>query len=918
MKSKLVLLIIIVFLGQRLDSQPMLRQPITDFTMQASVLVNENGDQLSNPAYQPPVHWFPVQVPTTVLSGLVANKVYPNPYEGMNNMFIPDASDEFNKQYQLEKYSHLPGIGNPWRKPYWFRTTFEVPGASNKNYHLLFKGINYRAEVWLNGAKVADSTQMAGMFAEYELNVTKLVKPGQLNGLAIKIYPLDYPGLPSQEQLKIFDDFYPNGGPTGDIGKNVTMLCSVGWDWMPPVRDRNMGIWQPVYLRTTGDLKINYPQVSTQLNLPDTTLADLTLDLAIENLSGKASNATLNVKLVPENFNGQSVSFSYPVNINKPVTKLKLTSQQVKELKVKNPSLWWPLNYGKPNLYRVSVNVTTSSGVSDEKIFLTGFRTAASTVTKTKNSVRRDFFINGKKIHLVGGAWVPDMMVQNDSLRIARELQLVKNANMNLVRIWGGGVTPSDIFFDLCDRLGLLVWSDFWVTGDTQGEFKGSPDWPLEGNVFVKNVTSTIYRIRHHASLLVWTGGNEGHARKPLYDAMRDSVATIDGTRPFIPSSSGFAKLPEGWAGSWPDNQPSGVYSGGPYTWQDPKAYYDLMEKATDWVFKDETGIPSQPPYTTLSKIIPNLVWDKKAPFPFNDTWGYHDAATGNGHYDWYYHEMVKRYGTPVTMEEFSDKMQLMNAMGYQGIFEAPQSKLNETGGVMLWKLNPAFPSVIWQIYDWYLLPNAGYYFAKQSTAPVHSQYNRTTDFIDVINRTYQPQTGVTIEADLYDINGKAKLTMKETLKVAPFTSLKWKSVAAWKKNAGVQFLLVRVRDAKGELLSQNTYWLESTNNFAALNTMPIANVKATVLEDKKLNGKRSMKIQLHNDSQQLAFFSRVQLLDENDEEVLPAYWADNYITLKAGEKQTVSVWIDEHAPAPKAVRIYAWNAPPGVIIEIN
>ncbi len=349
------------------------------------------------------------------------------------------------------------------------------------------------------------------------------------------------------------------------------------------------------------------------------------------------------------------------------ITKIKLTPQQVSELRIKNPALWWPLNYGKANLYRLTVEVETASGVSDQKIISTGIRTVSSSVTNTKNSVRRDFFVNGKKIHLVGGAWVPDMMLQNDSMRIARELQLVKNANMNLVRIWGGGVTPSDIFFDLCDRLGLLVWSDFWVTGDTQGEFKGSPNWPLEGNVFVNNVTSTIYRIRHHASLLVWTGGNEGHARKPLYEAMRDSVALLMVSRPFIPSSSGFAKLPEGWAGSWPDNQPSGVYSGGPYTWKDPKVYYDLTEKATDWVFKDETGIPSQPPYTTLSKIIPNLVWDKKAPFPFNDTWGYHDAATGNGHYELYYEEMVKRYGEPKTMEEFSDKTSTDECHGLSG-----------------------------------------------------------------------------------------------------------------------------------------------------------------------------------------------------------------------------------------------------------
>jgi exo-1,4-beta-D-glucosaminidase len=832
----------------------------------------------------------------------------------MNNMLIPDASDEFNKQYNLEQYSHLPGEGNPWKKPYWYRTTFQVASPAGKHFNLVFKGINYRAEVWLNGNLVADSTQMVGMFAEYEFEVTKFIKPGQLNGLAVKIYPLDYPGLPSQEQLKIFDDFYPNGGPTGDIGKNVTMLCSVGWDWMPPVRDRNMGIWQPVYLRTTGGLKLMYPAISTQLNTPDTTIANLTLNVAVENLTGSTQQASLRVNLQPENFQGRTVSFIHPVTVSaNRITKIRLTPEQVRELQIQQPALWWPMNYGKPNLYRVTMQLEQAGNISDTKTTLLGIRTVTTFATHTSNSIRRDFFVNGKRIHLVGGAWVPDMMLQNDSLRIARELQLVKNANMNLVRIWGGGVTPSDLFFDLCDHLGLLVWSDFWVTGDTQGEFKGSPDWPLEGNVFVKNVTSTIYRIRHHASLLLWTGGNEGHARKELYDAMRDSVIAIDGTRPFIPSSSGFAKLPEGWAGSWPDEQPSGVYSGGPYTWQDPKVYYDLTEKATDWVFKDETGIPSQPPYTTLPKIIPNLVWDKKAPFPFNDTWGYHDAATGNGRYDLYYKEMVKRYGEPKTIEEFSDKMQLMNAMGYQGIFEAPQSKLNETGGVMLWKLNPAFPSVIWQIYDWYLLPNSGYYFSKQSCAPVHAQFNRLTQSIDVVNRTFVNLPNLTVETNLYDSNGKQLFTSTEKVKLTPssVTSLKNKAFQNWKLNKGVQFVLIRLRGQRGNILSTNTYWMESNNDFTSLNNMSESQLSLSAQLNTMMEGKCYFTVQVKNTGNQLAFFSRLQLLDGEGEEILPSYWTDNYLTLKPGEQQVVTVWIDNHVSTPEKVRVYGWNVKP-------
>ena len=198
----------------------------------------------------------------------------------------------------------------------------------------------------------------------------------------------------------------------------------------------------------------------------------------------------------------------------------------------------------------------------------------------------------------------------------------------------------------------------------------------------------------------------------------------LDGTRPFIPCSSGFSHAPKDWKGSWPDDQPAGVYSGGPYSWQDDAQYYRLVDGKKDWVFKDETGIPSQPPYNTLSKIIPNLVPDPNLPYPLNNTWGYHDACTGNGHYDTYYQAMIDRFGAPVSMRDFSDKMQLLNAGGYRGIFEAAGHKLNETGGVMLWKLNAAFPSVVWQVYDWYLEPNSGYYFMKRACEAVHIQLN--------------------------------------------------------------------------------------------------------------------------------------------------------------------------------------------------
>ncbi|MBS1528379.1 MAG: beta galactosidase jelly roll domain-containing protein, partial [Bacteroidetes bacterium] len=696
---------------------------LVDFDLQSSSLVKEGGAELSSADYHSGIYWFPVKVPTTVLRGLVANHIYPDPYQGLNNMLIPDASDQFNKEYNLEQYSYVPNEPNPWKKPYWYRTKFKVPASDKgRKFQLLFKGINYRAAVWVNGKQVADSAQMAGMFAEYSLDVSKWIIPGAENGLAVEIYPLDYPGYPAKEQLQALGPFYENGGPTGDIGKNVTMLCSVGWDWMPPVRDRNMGIWQPVYLLTTGAVTISHTKLVTDLpKLPDTSEARISLGLTLSNNAANTQKGKLTVSIKPENFAGNAVQFSETESLNANSSKdITLNAGKISQLIIHQPHLWWPNGYGRANLYRIHLRYADEAGLSDDTTFVFGIRTVSSRGTMVNGFLRRDFYVNGKRVHLVGGAWVPDMMVNRDSARYDYEMHLCRNANVNLVRIWGGGVTPPDAFWNAADRYGLMVWSDFWVTGDTQGEFKGSPDWPLEGNVFIKNVISTIYRIRNHPSLLVWTGGNEGHARKELYDAMRDNVIALDGTRPFIPSSSGFAKLPAGWKGSYPDDQTSGVYSGGPYAWRDPKIYYKLADAGRDWVFKDETGVPSQPPYTTLAKVIPDLVWDPKLPFPLNNSWGYHDAATGAARYDNYMSEMVKRYGQPETMENYSDKMQLMNYVGYQGIFEAAEHKLNETGGVMLWKLNAALPSVVWQIYDWYLEPNAGYYAMQNACQPVH------------------------------------------------------------------------------------------------------------------------------------------------------------------------------------------------------
>jgi beta-galactosidase/beta-glucuronidase len=939
MKARTLSIIgIVSIFSLTLAAQPVRQVQLSQFRLQSSAIVGTDGTKFSSANWQPRDYWYPVMVPSTVLTGLVANKVYPDPYTGMNNMLIPDASDTFNLAYHLDQYSHLPGEPNPWKKPYWYRTTFSVPaGDKGRHFQLIFKGINYRAEVWLNGRLIADSSRMAGMFEEFYLDVDNAIRAGEENALAVKIYPLDEPGLPAEPQLKAMDDFFENGGPTGDIGKNVTMLCSVGWDWIPEVRDRNIGIWQPVFLRTTGKVVIAHPRIVTLL--PDTSLAKLAVDLELNNFTDATRKGRLTVTISPENFTGSPISFTKDLSTGSSaslagaspgvssfgnpsatsVTRIHLTSDDIPSLSIRHPHLWWPNGYGNPDLYRIRLRFTDQAGVSDDTSFVFGIRTVSTTTTTVNGYVRRDFYVNGRRIHLVGGAWVPDMMLNRDRQRYDYELRLCRNANVNLVRIWGGGLGETDDFYELSDRYGLLVWQDFWITGDTNGGFKGSADWPLQSSVFIDNVISTILRIRNHPSLLVWTGGNEGHARKELYDAMRNNVADLDGTRPFIPCSSGFSKAPADWKGSWPDNKLSGVYSGGPYSWQDESTYYQLVDQGMGWVFKDETGIPSQPPYNTLAKIIPNLSPDSSLPFPLNNTWGYHDACTGNGKYDTYYKAMADRYGAPQSVRDFSEKMQLVNADGYRAIFEAAGHKLRGTGGVMLWKLNAAFPSVAWQVYDWYLEPNAGYYFMQRACDPLHIQLNRDDSSVALVNRTYRPYNGLRYVAELLDINGRplhkeeghtgldstdarTVLSMKEVLK----------------REKGISFLVLTLFDAGGKQLSRNTYWMSPGHDFTALRQMPSAKLDLSARKIASAPASSTnytpgaytaWTVRIKNNSDKLAFFLNPQLISDG-EEILPSYWSDNYFSIPPGETVTTTV------SCPKALlqgaalelRLEGWN----------
>jgi len=888
---------------------------VRDFRLQSSALVDVGGATVSSSTFSPR-DWYPVQVPSTVLRALVANGVYPDPYVGMNNMRIPDASDEFNAKFDLARFSHLPGQVNPWSSPWWYRAEFELPPLpSGTQVWLNFEGINYRADVWLNGRRIADSAHMVGMFEMFTFPVTEHVRPGQGNVLAVRIHPLDEPGLPADPQLQVFGPFGENGGLTGDIGKNVTMQSSVGWDWIPEVHDRNMGIWQDVFLSFTGPVDLRFPHIVTDLPLPDLRPARLTVSAELWNTTRTPVTGVLEVDV---RRGGDRV-----LEIRRQVTieagrgsLVTLTPEEHPQLTVEEPQIWWPVGYGNPDLYDLELRFTTGSRLSDREALAFGIREVGSDVTTVDGWLRRDFTVNGRRIQIKGGAWVPDMMLARDRQRYLDELRLSREANFNMVRIWGGGITPQEEFFEIADQLGLLVWHDFWITGDCQGTWtKGTRDWPLEGAVFIANAVNTAKRLRNHPSLLAWSAGNEGYPRRELYEVLRNGIAAgLDGTRPFLPTS-GYANPDTSWGLSWPDDHETGAYSGGPYHWVDPVEYYRLAEAGKDWLFKDEVGIPSVPPLASLARFIPDLDVGSTS---LTDTWGYHDAAEGNVKFSLYDRALRDRYGEPEDLAEYAWKAQFLNAENYRAIFEAANHDLERTAGVILWKTNPAWPSVVWQVYDWYLRPNAGYYYAKNASQPLHVQLHLGTFAVSGVNARLSPARDLTLRVDLYDeranhVGGATRdlaLDAEQSREI-----LRLGEISGWDAGA-FRFVRLRLSQRSGETVADNFYWLAPHNDFKPLNSLPTVELTTSAREEREGDELR-VTLTLTNPSQHLAFFVNPILTRGPDgDEILPTFWSDNYFSILPGETKTVVAHIDQFRLQGNAasVRLDGWNVKTGEV----
>ena len=842
--------------------------------LQDAAKVKEGGTAIAAAAYKPQ-GWYAAVVPGTVLTSLVKDGVYPEPLYGENNR--PDKIPE-----TLNKSS------------YWYRTSFIVPaGYKGQQIWLNFDGINYSADVWLNGTQIGS---MKGAFKRGIFDISSLVKPGERAALAVLISPQPHPGDPHEHTIA--NGLGLNGGITAIDGP--TFLSTIGWDWIPAIRDRDSGIWEKVFLSATGPVVVKDPLVTTDLPLPKTDSADVAISATVENVTDKAETGILKASF-------GKVSVEKSVQLAPHSSQIvKLDPSEFKALHLLNPKLWWPNGYGPQNLYSLRLSVDVAGKTSDAQSLQFGVRKITYSVPDSENLT---ISVNGVRVFIRGGDWgLDEAMKRIPRERLEAEIHMHQLANMNMIRNWVGQSTGED-FYELCDKYGILLWDEFFQPNPSDG-----PN-PTDLPTYMANVRDKILRYRNHASIAIWCARNEGFPPKEIDDQLRVLMAELEPTRRYQPSSTSGA----------------GVNSGGPYWWRSPREYYIFTE-----AFKTEIGSSSIPTIESLQGMMPQKDWEQ-----INDDWAEHDLAKGASHGDTYPKTLADRYGKLANMADFVRKSALANYEAYRAMFEGRNAKLfNPSTAIITWMSNPAQPSFVWQFYHHDLEANSSLFGAKKAGEMVHIQLNELTGSVEVINNLPQILSGATAHASVYNLDGAEILKRDMPVTGPPSSVIDLASLIGPEEHpegmSPVHFVKLELKDAQGKLLSDNFYWRgtpEHPDDLKALNTLETVKLeaKATRLE---AEGRVRITVTLHNPGSEVALMTHLQLrrgkANRNNaepwtERVLPVFYSDNYVSLVPNESRTIMIEAeaaDLNGEAPFVV-VDGWNvavsdAGSGVPVVLN
>lgn len=807
--------------------------------------------------------WLPARVPGTVLTTLLENGLYPAPEFGLNNNLIPDIHEVGNDFYT-----------------YWFTRQFTIDALpEGRNVWLNFRGINYKAEIFLNGKRINRNTH-EGMFLRKTFNITPYLRTDAPNVLAVLVYPPTHVGN-------------PNGGQGGDgqIARNNTMQYTPGWDWIQPVRDRNTGIWDEVSITTTGPVCLSSPYVVTKVpgvRDPETK----TQKEAFVNTSVELENTG------STSLKGLLVCETNGTRLTQPVTLSPFEKKTVSlnPLAVKNPRLWWPNGIGEQPLYDMNLSFEIGNQVSDRERLRYGIREITS--DKCPDNGGRRFFVNGQKIYVTGGNYInSDWLLRLYPERYRDEVRFHAEMNLRMIRVWGGALVERPEFYNACDEFGILVFQDLWGSGDCNGAWEDPTkmdsrerrwEYPDNHDLFIASVEDQVKMIRNHPSLCFWCGANEWPLAKDIDQCLRKEVfPRLDPERLFV-SFSTDTLFTRNYLGDNGD---------GPYGIQEPEWFFSFRSHP----FNPEAGSVGSPEVESMREMMTeqDLSGFPRKGFTRNYTWRYHK--------DLGYGDHLERYGEVKDIETYCKYAQVVNYDQYRSFMEGWASHMWDWyTGILIWKTQNPWTSLRGQMYDWSLDVNASLYGTRKGCEPLHAYYNPVTRKAGLLNTTLKDYTDLSIVARIYNLEGKL-LWEKETR-------------ASAKANTVQELLDIPVPEGiKGAYFLRlalnadvpNIYWLTTEpKDYTSLSQLPKSR-PGIKTEIKKEGSNFVGTVRLSADSQ-ISFFNRIKVFDkETGKRILPVHYSDNYITLMPGDQQEISLEFPANLPEERIqIVVDSYNSP--------
>ncbi len=800
--------------------------------LQRASLVQARGEALSRAGFAD-ADWIPATVPGTVLVSYLNIGAIPDPNYADNQLMI---SDSF------------------FHSDFWYRNEFVVPPAlKNEKLWLNFDGINWKAQVWLNGEFLG---RIDGAFRRGRFDVTGKARIGEKNAVAVLV---ERNATPGSVKEKTFENPDKNGGALG--ADNPTFHASIGWDWIPTIRGRNTGIWNRVYLSATGAVTVADPLVTSRVSA-DRGSAEVRLEFLVQNHGSRPAAGLLRGSF------GER-SFSQPVELKPGETRAVPVT-----LRLEKPRLWWPNGYGEPYLYSVKARFESNGRVSDETAFQAGVR--EFTFSEEGGALR--MWINGRRFIPRGGNWgFSESMLRYRAREYDAAVRYHRDQNFTMIRNWVGMIGEEE-FYEACDRHGIVVWQDFWLANPWDG-----PD-PDDHRMFLDNARDLMERIRRHASIGLYCGRNEGFPPAPLDRELRRLVAELHPGMHYISSSA--------------DEVVSGH---GPYRAM-PLEYY-FQDRATP-KFHSEMGMPNIVTWESLREFLP-----EDGMWPQGRLWGIHDFCLTGAQGGASFRELIeKRFGGARDAREWVQLAQFLNYDGYRAMFEA-QSR--NRMGLLIWMSHPAWPSFVWQTYDYYLEPTAAYFGAKKANEPLHVQWNPVSNAVEVVNYHAGDVAGLTVVARILGLGGEvlrenqAALDSKEDSVLSPLR------LEIPVNLPPVYFIRLELRQG-GELLSSNLYWRSAAGeDYTAMMKLPQVKL-ATETRARREGGAWILETTLRNPERTPAMMVRLTAVrDKSGDRILPALYSDNYVTLMPGEAVSIRTEVNDadcRGEAP-IIRVAGFNA---------